>query len=394
MSILGVTTAAQFIERHWQKEPLLVRQALALQTALIDGDELAGLACDDDVESRLVQCDVAQSYWRCEHGPFDEQHFAGLPASHWTLLVQGVDRHDPHIHALLHQFAFLPRWRVDDVMVSYSVDGGGVGAHFDDYDVFLLQLSGTRRWQLGQRCDEYSALRDDVPLKLLREFHAREVYVLEAGDMLYLPPGLAHCGTAVGDDCITASIGYRSPSLRALAEGTIAALAGGLSERPGYRDTPSAIDTDAFCINASARELVGDLACTISEAMRPAHVGQTVHGIFGEQITEPRQPELIHADEPYLVAQLARHLEQHAATDTSVQIEHHRASRFAYVDGDDDRRLYVDGEGHHISLTMARGICNGEVSLEALTAAPDAKANRTLLLRLVNQGSLIIVTDI
>ncbi|MFT5445460.1 MAG: 50S ribosomal protein L16 3-hydroxylase [Gammaproteobacteria bacterium] len=392
MSILGTITTAQFIERHWQKEALLIRGAFRLPSALIDGDELAGLACEDDVESRLVQCDSEQQYWLCEDGPFDEDRFAELPSSHWTLLVQGVDRHEPLINALLSEFDFLPRWRTDDIMLSYAVDGGGVGAHFDDYDVFLLQLQGTRRWQLGQRCDEHSALHDDAPLKLLREFHPREDYLLEAGDMLYLPPGLAHCGTAVGDDCITASIGYRSPSLRALAEGSVATLMADLSERPGYRDTPQAIDADPFRINAAACGLVSDLARTINEAITTAKLEPVVHRTFGEQITEPRQVELIHCDEPLSAAQLDKHINQLSQACGSLQLEHHPSSRFAYADNeraqDASYQLFVDGECHDTTLAMARGICHGEVALDCLTKATAQRANRALLLRLINQGSV------
>ena len=396
MSILRTITTAQFIERHWQKEPLLVRQALALPSPLIDGDELAGLACEEELESRLVQCDAEQQHWLCEDGPFDEARFAELPDSHWTLLVQGVDRYEPLINALLDEFDFLPRWRIDDIMLSYAVNGGGVGAHFDDYDVFLLQLQGTRRWQLGQRCDEHTALRDDAPLKLLREFHPREDYRLEAGDMLYLPPGLAHCGTSVGDDCITASVGYRSPSLRALAQGSVAALMADLSDRPGYRDTPQAIDADSFRINTAACGLVSDLARTINEAITTAKLEQVVHDTFGEQITEPRQVELIHCDEALSVSQLDGHINKLMEECRSLQLEHHPSSRFAYADnerdGDAGCRLFVDGECHDTTRALARGICHGEVALACLTKATAQSANRALLLRLINQGSVSMAT--
>ncbi len=392
MSILGNITTTQFIERHWQKEPLLVRRAITLPSPLINGNELAGLACEDDVESRLVQCDVDQHEWQCEDGPFAEDRFAKLPASHWTLLVQGVDRHEPLINALFDEFDFLPRWRSDDIMLSYAVDGGGVGAHFDDYDVFLLHLQGTRRWQLGQRCDEHSTLRDDAPLKLLREFHPREDHHLKAGDMLYLPPGVAHCGTAVGNDCITASIGYRSPSLRALAEGSVAALVSDLSDRPGYRDTPQAIDADPFRINSAAREVVSDLARTISHALVSEKLDQVIHNTFGEQITEPRQVELIHCDEPLSATQFDEQVVQLMQSGESLQLEHHPTSRFAYADDEHDNdsacQLFVVGERHATTREMALGVCHGEVTLDCLTTTTAGAANRELLLRLINQGSV------
>jgi len=392
MSILGSISATQFIEQHWQKEPLLVRQALALPAPLIDTDELAGLACEDGVESRLIQCDAQQRHWRCEEGPFDEARFGRLPDSHWTLLVQGVDQHEPLINSLLDHFRFLPRWRLDDVMLSYAVDGGGVGPHFDRYDVFLLQLQGTRRWRLGQRCDDNTPLREDAPLKLLSEFHAHHEYVLEAGDMLYLPPGLAHWGTAVGDGCVTASIGYRSPSPRALAERTLEALAATLSDNPGYRDTARSIDADPFRINRAAL----DLARAMCNEITPAQITQALRHGFGMQVTEPRQADLIGCDEALEPAMLDAHISALAGDDARLALEHHPASRFAYLEPGDDQMgdqkagqapdcwLFVDGEPHRTSLVMARGICHGGVPANALTGS----AGRELLLHLLNQGSL------
>ncbi|MFT5171911.1 MAG: 50S ribosomal protein L16 3-hydroxylase [Gammaproteobacteria bacterium] len=385
MSILGTFSATQFIDQHWQKEPLLIRQALTLPTPIIDPDELAGLACEDDVESRLVQCDAQQAHWQCEDGPFDETRFATLASSHWTLLVQGVDQHEPVIHALLDHFAFLPRWRVDDIMISYAVDGGGVGAHYDHYDVFLLQLQGKRQWQIGQRCDDTTPLRDDTPLKLLCEFHPREEYVLEAGDMLYLPPRLAHCGTALGDGCVTASIGYRSPSPRAVAERALEMIAATLSTNPGYRDTAPAIDADPFRINPAAMSV----ARAMGDAISPAQLAEATARAFGTQVTESRHADLIHCDEPLDAATLDAHIRTLIQEDEPLVLEHHRASRFAYANGDGDCVLFVDGEAHCATLAMARGICHGHVAADHLRTAIAPGADHELLLRLINQGSLI-----
>jgi 50S ribosomal protein L16 3-hydroxylase len=337
MSILGKTTTHRFIARHWQKEPLLVRQACPLPTPLIDANELAGLACEDEVESRLVLCDAQLQHWHCEDGPFDDERFAELPPSHWTLLVQGVDQHEPLIKDLLDHFTFLPRWRVDDIMLSYAVDGGGVGAHFDLYDVFLLQLQGTRRWRLGQRCDEHTPLRTDVPLKLLSEFHAREEYQLEAGDMLYLPPGLAHWGTALGDDCVTASIGYRSPSPRALAERTLEVLAASMSDNPGYRDSPQAIDADPFRINRAAMTL----ARKMCDELTAHRISQALERAFGAQVTEPRQTDLIDNAATLATTLLDARISAAIKNDEPLRLEHHRASRFAYADSDDDAESWT-----------------------------------------------------
>ena len=208
--MLGDLSADAFLRRYWQQEPLLIRKALANYQSPISADELAGLALESEVESRLVGCEGRD--WTLKHGPFTEEDFLSLPEKDWTLLVQGVDLWVPEVQALLSQFAFLPPWRLDDVMVSFACPGGSVGPHFDQYDVFLLQVEGQRRWQIGGRCSSETPMRDDSPLRILKEFEADEEWLLEPGDMLYLPPGVAHWGVAE-TECLTYSIGFRSPSI-------------------------------------------------------------------------------------------------------------------------------------------------------------------------------------
>ena len=208
--MLGDLSADAFLRRYWQQEPLLIRKALANYQSPISADELAGLALESEVESRLVECQGRD--WTLKHGPFTEEDFLSLPEKDWTLLVQGVDLWVPEVQALLSQFAFLPPWRLDDVMVRFACPGGSVGPHFDQYDVFLLQVEGQRRWQIGGRCSSETPMRDDSPLRILKEFEADEEWLLEPGDMLYLPPGVAHWGVAE-TECLTYSIGFRSPSI-------------------------------------------------------------------------------------------------------------------------------------------------------------------------------------
>ncbi len=209
LPLLGGLSPAQFMKRHWQKQPLLVRQALPGVQPPIDRAGLARLAASDEVESRLVSQQEGDR-WTLRQGPI-----AKLPAwskPQWTLLVQGLDLHVEAAHQLLSQFRFVPEARLDDLMLSYASDGGGVGPHFDSYDVFLIQVSGRRHWHIGrQGVATTGELRDDVPLKVLADFEPEQDFVLEPGDMLYLPPGWAHDGVAVGGDCMTASVGFRSP---------------------------------------------------------------------------------------------------------------------------------------------------------------------------------------
>ena len=211
-ALLGGMTATQFLRRHWQKKPLLVRQAIPGFAGLLSMDALCSLALRDDVESRLVL--RQRGRWSLAHGPFRRSDLRALPARGWTLLVQGVNLHIAAGDALLRRFDFLPYARLDDLMVSFAAPGGGVGPHFDSYDVFLLQGAGRRRWRVGRQ--RVLTLEPGVPLKILARFLPERSWVLEPGDMLYLPPQVAHDGTAV-DACTTCSIGFRAPSAQELA---------------------------------------------------------------------------------------------------------------------------------------------------------------------------------
>ncbi len=221
LPLLAGLTPAQFMRRYWQKKPLLVRAAIANFKPLLSRAELFKLATTEDVESRLIVKN-AQS-WRMKNGPFSARGLPPVSKPGWTLLVQGVDGHDAAMHQLLQQFRFVPDARLDDVMVSFATPGGGVGAHFDSYDVFLLQASGSRRWKISKQKD--LALQPDKPLKILQNFEPEEEFVLQAGDMLYLPPRYAHDGVAEAAvdakgksvDCMTYSIGFKSPERRELA---------------------------------------------------------------------------------------------------------------------------------------------------------------------------------
>lgn len=200
-----------FLNDFWQKKPLVIRQALPDFVHPLTADELAGLALEEGVESRMVfETPTTAPFWQLENGPFDEDYFATLPKSHWTLLVQGVDRLVPDVARLLDHFDFIPQWRVDDVMISYAVKQGSVGPHYDHYDVFLYQAEGRRKWSLTTKnCNTTNCL-PHVDLRIMAEFDVEEEYILEPGDMLYLPPHVGHHGVSLSDDCMTYSFGFRS----------------------------------------------------------------------------------------------------------------------------------------------------------------------------------------
>lgn len=219
LAYLGGLTAQQFLDEYWQKKPLLIRQAFPGFGEALTPDELAGLACEEDAQSRLVL--ENRGKWRLENGPFDEERFAHLPKKGWSLLVQGINHFLPEGSDLLRQFNFIPTARLDDLMVSYAPDGGGVGPHFDSYDVFLLQGYGQRLWRVSKQTD--MTLVEGAPLRILKHFDMDQEWLLEPGDMLYLPPRLAHWGIAVGA-CMTWSVGFRAPSAQELGTQFLAHL--------------------------------------------------------------------------------------------------------------------------------------------------------------------------
>ena len=280
-ALLGGLSPRQFMRRHWQKKPLMVRQAIADFVPPVDRSALFALAARDDVESRLLQQTGGQ--WRMRHGPVARRSLPPLATPGWTLLVQGVDLHDDAVHALLQRFRFVPDARLDDLMISYASDGGGVGPHFDSYDVFLLQARGRRRWRIGRQSD--LTLVEGLPVKILANFSPQEEYVLEPGDMLYLPPHWAHDGVAEGADCMTYSVGFRTPARAGLARELLARLADegdGDDASPRYADPrQDAVDTPA----ALPPALLEFARRAVAEALREP---QALARSLGEVLSEPK----------------------------------------------------------------------------------------------------------
>ena len=247
---LGMSPAT-FLREYWQKKPLLIRNAFPGYVSPLQPEDLAGLACEELALSRLVMHERRRDRWTLRSGPFEETDFTSLPAADWTLLVQDVDKWDADVAVLLGHFDFLPSWRVDDVMVSYAADGGSVGAHVDQYDVFLLQGIGRRRWRISTDPAASLAFRDDAELKLLQRFEPTHEWLLEPGDMLYLPPGVPHHGVAE-DPCLTFSVGMRAPSAAELLGDFVDALAADAPEELRFGDADLVPAKDAHEIDAAA----------------------------------------------------------------------------------------------------------------------------------------------
>jgi len=350
LPLLGGLSPATFMRRHWQKKPLVIRQAIPGFQPLLDRTELFAMAADEEVESRLVVHKAAKSGpgWQMRHGPFERKALPPLKQAGWTLLLQGMDLHDDAMHALLNQFRFVPDARLDDLMVSYASDGGGVGPHFDSYDVFLLQAHGRRRWRIGKQKD--LTLQPDVPLKILANFEPEEEFVLEAGDMLYLPPRYAHDGIAEGE-CMTYSIGFRAPGaaevaqevLQRLAEGCAQDGAGSLYRDPSQTavehcgEIPQALQ--AFARNALEQALKDPLALA---------------RVLGEHLSEPKA-NVWFEDQPDAHMQGAIRLD--------------RRTRMLY----DEHHVFINGEGF-----LASGRDAKLMRQLADTRMLDAKAVRAL----------------
>lgn len=367
----------KFLEQDWQKHARLFRDACPQALSCISATDLLAMARADECESRLVTVDARQKNWRSVHGAFTAAQLKKAQQGNWTLLLQAVDQWIPEVAQLLDLFAFLPRWRLDDVMISLAGRGGGVGPHFDYYDVFLIQASGERRWKIGQRCDEDSPLRPQADMRLLKRFQQQEDHVLKPGDMIYIPAGVAHWGTALTDNCITVSIGFRAVSQRELIPRVAEQLQPGTTEHLRYRDSQASLAADPFCINPSAVNNAEKLWDQLPASVRRGAIARAL-GVYA---TEPRYPD--HIDPP------AR-----AYTDKSLRtlmgkrklIAHHVASRFAYREtGAKQAELFVNGEVHPCTLAFARLICRQQ-SLPGTLAVREM----ALLLQLLNQGSLLV----
>lgn len=265
-----------FLAQHWQRKPLLIRHGIAAFETPLPAGELAGLAMEEDIESRIIE--HRDNRWLQHHGPFTEQDFSR--DAPWTLLVQAVDHYIPAVAELRQLVNFLPQWRVDDVMVSYAVDGGSVGPHYDNYDVFLLQGEGERRWQLGQFCDAQSALLPHDELRILRDFECTQEYVLSPGDILYVPPGIAHWGIAQGE-CTTFSIGFRAPRINDMVSRWADGLLAELDPELFYSD--SRIEP----VTRPGEIRPRDMERVLAQVQAALDQG-TPNQWFGELVTEPR----------------------------------------------------------------------------------------------------------
>jgi 50S ribosomal protein L16 3-hydroxylase len=375
--LLGLPPA-RFLRDYWQKKPLLVRGAFPAFADPLTPNDLAGLACEPAALSRIVVHDAKRDRWMLRTGPFDAADFGKLPKRDWTLLVQDVDKWDPDVRALLASFGFLPAWRIDDVMISYAVDGGSVGAHVDQYDVFLLQGLGRRRWAISTDRNAPKAFRDDAEIKLLREFAPTHEWVLEPGDLLYLPPGVPHHGVAIGE-CLTYSVGMRAPSRAELLVDFAETFAAEWSEDERFGDPDLAPANGDGEIDDAAFERV-------TRAMPWLRVGDAAafRAWFASYITRYRGTlAAVPRTRKITDAELAR------AVAANAEVVRNPWSRVAWFRSGSGARLFVAGAEFAVSIAFARLIGTGApFPLARIAAARD----RDTLRKLVEAGHLSLST--
>ena len=373
---LGMPPKA-FLRDYWQTRPLLIRNAFPGFESPISPEDLAGLACEDGVLARIVAHDRGKDSWMLRHGPFPEQMFPAMPHHDWTLLVQDVDKWDVDVRALLDRFDFLPRWRIDDVMVSFAAPGGSVGAHIDQYDVFLLQAQGRRRWQIDDRPNPPVHFRLDVELKLLQRFEPSHDWVLEPGDMLYLPPGVPHHGVAE-DACLTFSVGMRAPAAAELLGDFVDTLASEADESLRFADPDLAPAKDAHEIDAAAMARVVE-ALNLLRMNDPARLGEW----FGRFITTYRTA--LHPGGREEGGDGRSRIEVEWDLQQGAWLQRDPWTRMAWQRAKPGARLYVSGESHALPLADARRIAAGE-RLAGAEYARLSEAGRDLVQDLLLQG--------
>ena len=373
--------AARFLKDFWQKKPLLIRNAFPGFVSPIEPEDLAGLACEEMALSRIVTHDPACDSWTLRTGPFTEEEFPGMPDHDWTLLVQDVDKWDVDVRGILQRFDFLPRWRIDDVMVSFAATGGSVGAHVDQYDVFLVQAQGQRRWQIDAGSNPPLEFRDDVELKLLRQFTPSHDWVLEPGDMLYLPPGVPHHGVAL-NPCLTLSVGMRAPSSAELVSDYLDNLVADADESMRYHDPDLVPPRDPNEIDAAAMVRAVE-ALNALRLNDPDKLGDW----FGRFITTYRA-----GGEVAAAGDLRPRIEVEWDLQQGAVLQRHPFSRLAWRRSGKLATLFCSGLEFTVPVKDAQALAAAELLDEGGYAAL-SDAGRDIAFELYSQGHYQLLAD-
>ncbi len=333
-SVFGKLSKEDFLANYWQKKPLVIRGAFPDFEMPFTAEELAGLACDTDAPSRMIieyGLPPENKPWQVKVAPFEDEDFTTLPDSHCTFLVNDLDRYIPELGNIIEPFRFIPDWRIDDLMVSYAEDQGSVGPHTDDYDVFLIQGQGKRRWKVITREDYNKVLIPDLPIAILKEFDEDEDWLLETGDMLYLPPNTPHYGIAEGA-CFTFSVGFQAPRTVDLVQNWLETFSKDATFNKRFTDKNRTLQSNSGEITQNDLEILSSM---MLNAIKDQQSGLNV--FLGKQLTETRG-ETPQADD---------YLDDFELDD---QVDYERESwlRLAYIEEKNTIHFFADG--HHLAL--------------------------------------------
>lgn len=381
--VLGKMSQKEFLSKYWQKRPVLLKGVIQPFPELITPEEIAGMSCDERVESRLIIQGPKKNQWQLKRGPFKPSTFKKLPKKSWTVLVNGVDRFVPSVHAFLDEFSFIPFWRMDDIMISYAVDQGNVGAHVDNFDVFLVQASGRRKWMIEDRPVPKDDFIPDLPIRLLKKFKPTHEWVLEPGDILYLPPRFPHHGVAQGDRCMTISVGCRAPTVNEIINGVV---------------TNALIQSDDT-LRYSDPELVAQAPGEIAPAAIKKIKSQLEKALTSEEFLGEWLGRFV--SDPYTDVRLEDHAEKVPANKVkstlkgALALVRTEGSRFAFIKGKGTSiQFYVNGDRTDLSgkpAALAQVLANHlVVPTEMVQSYLNDKGCLALLSTLLSTGAVVI----
>lgn len=372
-SVLGDLSPEQFIKNYWQQKPLVIQQGFQNFNSPISAEELAGLACEDDVDSRIVIEKGGETPWQLINGPMDDDVFASLPETHWTLLVNDVEKHLPQLAWIVDAFRFIPEWRIDDLMISFAPQGGTVGPHLDQYDVFILQAQGHRRWQISTQPVAEDNQVADIDLKIQKDFTAEQEWLLEPGDLIYIPPGVTHYGVAT-DDCLSFSIGFRAATHTEMLTDFIDYISHDLPKDKTYKDNKLKPQEHS---NEITNDAIDNIRETLKEYLNPNH--PALAQWFGRFVSDTKTELVFESGDHF--ADFKKLKQCHPV------LYRNPASRYAFYESNKKTLLFIDGEDFEVSNQFAKTLCENR-ALD-LSSGVFNKIEQQHIISLFNSARLI-----
>jgi len=374
ISPLGDLSSEDFLKHYWQKKVLVVRQAIPDFKSPISADELAGLAFEEEVNSRIVMEKDGDHPWFPVFGPLTDEIFASMPDTHWTLIVNDLEKYVPELSWIVDRFRFIPEWRLDDLMCSYAADQGSVGPHIDLYDVFIIQGEGKRRWQISTKDVAEDNQVKETPLRIQKNFSAEQEWILEPGDMIYIPPNVSHYGVSLGES-ISFSVGYRATSHADLVNDFMGHITQALAPQKTYQDPDLSLQQHSNEITPDAIERVRTIFKQYLDPNHPALLQW-----FGEYSSDTKTD--IAREPEHMIEKIDELMS------LGYPIQRHPASRFTFYRQGKLADLFIDGETYKVSIKFAEMLCEQRlIDMEGLTLII-TNSEKELLVNLYNSGAI------